>query len=101
MTLAFATIAAVMCEWKASPTAIGRGWGPRRGGAAAPGPGLARDGQDPAELGVGVAELRDGRLAGERPERRERRRHRRERVGLVHHHRDHGLGTRPGPLALS
>ena len=50
---------------------------------------LARDVQEPAELGIGVLELGDGGGTVERPKGRERGRHRRERIGLVHHHRDH------------
>ena len=52
---------------------------------------LVRHVQEAAELGIGVAELLDGRGAGERPERGERRPHRREGIGLVHHHRDDDL----------
>ena len=53
--------------------------------------------KEAAELGVGVLELGDGRLARQRPERLERRRHRRERVGFVHHHPDDDLSARHAP----
>jgi hypothetical protein len=52
---------------------------------------LVRHVKEAAELGIGVAELLDGRGAGERPERGERRAHGREGIGLVHHHRDDDL----------
>jgi hypothetical protein len=55
--------------------------------------GLFGDVEKPAELGIRIPELLDGRRAGERPEGRERRRHRREGVRLVHHHRDHDLAA--------
>src|SRR5262249_379085 len=72
---------------------VAGGMGARRDRHRDVGADLARHVEESAELRVGVRELLDRRLAAQRTKRCERRRHRRERVGLVHHRRDHDASS--------